>query len=69
MHISIRVTIIYINKFKKILKENDERFILLTADEFFDGNTFEERTDDLPIKSRNELSSRNISSDRKKILY
>ena len=43
--------------------------ILLTADEFFNGNTIEERTDDLPIKSRNELLSRNMSSDRKKILY
>ena len=49
------------------MEENDEWFILLTADEFFNGNTIEERTDDLPIKSRNELLSRNISSDN--LLY
>lgn len=33
---------IELNKFKKIVEENEERLPLLTLDEFFDGNTSED---------------------------
>lgn len=33
---------IELNTFKKLLEDNDERFPLLTLDEFFDGNTEED---------------------------
>ena len=35
-------TMIELNTFKKILEENEERFPLLTLDEFFNGNTEED---------------------------
>lgn len=36
------VAMIALNRFKKILEENEERFSLLTLDEFFEGNTEED---------------------------
>lgn len=33
---------IELNRFKKILEDNEERFPLLTLDEFFKGNTEED---------------------------
>ena len=36
------MTMIELSVFKKILKENEERFPLLTLDEFFNGNTEED---------------------------
>lgn len=36
------VVMIDLNKFKKILEDNEERFPLLTLDEFFKGNTEED---------------------------